>query len=163
MRTFSRAANYKLAHSSSSRLINHQVSLNRRCIATRFRIQAEAAEAPPVHRPPPPAITLTDAALHHLKKLKADNRGDTELVLRMGVKSGGCNGMSYIMDFEKDIRPDDAIMEYEGGFKLVTDPKSLLYLFGLQLDYSAELIGGGFSFKNPSAESSCGCGKSFSI
>ena len=77
---------------------------------------------------PPPAITLTDAALAHLHKLRAESvssggGGDAgkPLLLRMGVKSGGCSGMSYVMDFESEdnVRPDDAVMEYEGGFKLV--------------------------------------------
>ena len=68
------------------------------------------------------------------------------------------------MDFESpaNVRPDDARMEYE-GLTLITDPKSLLYLFNLSLDYSDALIGGGFGFSNPNAESSCGCGKSFSV
>ncbi|GAB4816969.1 hypothetical protein N2152v2_004015 [Parachlorella kessleri] len=113
---------------------------------------------------PKPAITLTDNALAHLTKLRNEN-GSDKLLLRMGVKSGGCSGMSYLLDFakEEDVRPDDAVMEYEGGFRLVCDPKSLLYLFGLQLDYSDALIGGGFQFHNPNAESSCGCGKSFGV
>lgn len=83
----------------------------------------------------------------------------------MGVKSGGCSGMSYFMDFEKseNVRPDDAVMEYNGGFRLVCDPKSLLYLFGMELDYSDALIGGGFQFHNPNASNSCGCGKSFGV
>jgi iron-sulfur cluster assembly protein len=74
-------------------------------------------------------------------------------------------GMSYHMDFEKEenVRAEDAIMEYEDGFKLVCDPKSLLYLFGMQLDYSSALIGGGFQFHNPNAANSCGCGKSFGV
>lgn len=113
---------------------------------------------------PPPAITLTDNALVHLQKLR-DESGGANILLRMGVKSGGCSGMSYNMDFETDdnIRPDDAVMSYEGGFRLVCDPKSLLYLFGLRLDYSSALVGGGFQFHNPNAESSCGCGKSFGL
>ena len=68
------------------------------------------------------------------------------------------------MDFEDEsnVSSDDMVMEYgEEGFKLVCDPKSLLYLFGMRLDYSHELIGGGFQFQNPNAENSCGCGKSF--
>ncbi len=74
-------------------------------------------------------------------------------------------GMSYHMDFEKEenVRSEDSVMEYEDGFKLVCDPKSLLYLFGMRLDYSSALIGGGFQFHNPNAESSCGCGKSFGV
>ncbi|BDA43367.1 Uncharacterized protein ycf83 [Coccomyxa sp. Obi] len=112
----------------------------------------------------PPAITLTEAALKNLKRLR-DEAGDKTLLLRMGVKSGGCSGMSYHMDFEKEenVRPEDSVMEYEDGFKLVCDPKSLLYLFGMRLDYSSALIGGGFQFHNPNAESSCGCGKSFGV
>ena len=74
-------------------------------------------------------------------------------------------GMSYHMDFEEEanVRAEDMVMEYEGGFKLVCDPKSGLYLFGMRLDYSSALIGGGFQFHNPNAASSCGCGKSFGV
>ena len=74
-------------------------------------------------------------------------------------------GMSYHMDFEEEanVRSEDMVMEYEGGFKLVCDPKSGLYLFGMRLDYSSALIGGGFQFHNPNAASSCGCGKSFGV
>jgi len=73
--------------------------------------------------------------------------------------------MSYMMDFEKpsNVSSEDAVMEYEGGFRLVCDPKSLLYLFGMNLDYSTALIGGGFQFQNPNATDSCGCGKSFGV
>mmetsp|Transcript_26969 Transcript_26969/g.92077 ORF Transcript_26969/g.92077 Transcript_26969/m.92077 type:complete len:93 (-) Transcript_26969:6-284(-) len=87
---------------------------------------------------------------------------DGELCLRVGVKQGGCNGMSYVMDFEEigKIEADDSVIDGQ-GFKIVCDPKSLLYLFGLELDYSDELIGGGFQFHNPNADSECGCGKSF--
>lgn len=83
---------------------------------------------------PPPAITLSDAALAHLTRLRDESGGDT-LLLRMGVRSGGCSGMSYVMEFEEEanVAPDDAILNYPGGFKLVCDPKSLLYLFGMEL------------------------------
>eukprot|EP00891_Asterochloris_glomerata_P003071 jgi/Astpho2/3071/gw1.00051.209.1_t len=84
------------------------------------------------------------------------------MLLRIGVKSGGCSGMSYMMEFEEEanVKPADSVMHYE-GFKLVCDAKSLLYLFGMSLDYSNALIGGGFQFQNPNAQDSCGCGKSF--
>ncbi|KAK9867138.1 hypothetical protein WJX84_002796 [Apatococcus fuscideae] len=113
---------------------------------------------------PPPAITLTDKALAHLRRLQSDS-GGSQLLLRIGVKSGGCSGMSYSMDFENDsnVRPDDSIMEYADQFRLVCDPKSLLYLFGMHLDYSDALIGGGFQFQNPNAQDTCGCGKSFGV
>lgn len=67
------------------------------------------------------------------------------------------------MEFEEEgnVGPKDTVMEYDDGFRLVCDAKSLVYLFGMSLDYSDELIGGGFKFRNPNAERSCGCGKSF--
>ena len=75
--------------------------------------------------------------------------------------------MSYLMDFitsEDEKKPDDTVLSFaEGEIEIRIDPKSLLYLFGLQLDYSSELIGGGYKFSNPNASSSCGCGTSFSV
>ncbi|KAF6146345.1 hypothetical protein GIB67_020439 [Kingdonia uniflora] len=107
-----------------------------------------------------PAISLTDSALNHLNKMRSERNED--LCLRIGVKQGGCSGMSYTMEFESaaNARPDDSFIEYN-GFVIVSDPKSLLFLFGMQLDFSDALIGGGFSFKNPNATQTCGCGKSF--
>ena len=133
----------------------------RRPLALPCRAYTEA----PQRAAPPPAITLSEKALAHLVKLRAESGGE-QVVLRMGVRSGGCSGLSYHMDFEKveNIKPEDSVMDYEGGaFKLVCDAKSLLYLFGMRLDYSDALIGGGFQFHNPNAESSCGCGKSFGV
>ncbi|KAL4195529.1 hypothetical protein AMTRI_Chr05g65110 [Amborella trichopoda] len=107
-----------------------------------------------------PAISLTDNALKHLNRMRSEKNED--LCLRIGVRQGGCSGMSYTMDFENraNARPDDSIIEYN-GFTIVCDPKSLLFLFGMQLDFSDALIGGGFAFKNPNASQTCGCGKSF--
>ncbi|KAL6764736.1 iron-sulfur cluster assembly protein [Haematococcus lacustris] len=113
-----------------------------------------------------PPITLTDKALSHLKKLKSENANPGSLLLRVGVKQGGCSGMSYLMDFEErdKVSADDMVAQYDqGNLELVIDPKSLLYLFGLHLDYSDALIGGGFKFQNPNATDSCGCGKSFGV
>jgi iron-sulfur cluster assembly protein len=105
-------------------------------------------------------ILMTDTALQHVLALR-QQQGDN-LCLRVGVRQGGCSGMSYMMDFESadNIGPDDEVYDYE-GFKVVCDRKSLLYLYGLTLDYSNALIGGGFQFTNPNAEQTCGCGKSF--
>ncbi|GAB2282949.1 hypothetical protein Dimus_017483 [Dionaea muscipula] len=107
-----------------------------------------------------PAIALTDKAFNHLSKMRSERNED--LCLRIGVKQGGCSGMSYVMVFENkaNTRPDDSVIEYN-GFVIVCDPKSLLFLYGMQLDYSDALIGGGFSFQNPNATQTCGCGKSF--
>ena len=107
-------------------------------------------------------ITITPEAQDHIAKLRAAEGPGTHL--RMGVKAGGCSGMSYAMDLckEDDITEQDHVEEWPEGFKVVIDPKSMLYLFGLELGYSNELIGGGFQFKNPNAETSCGCGTSSS-
>ncbi|KAF7135620.1 hypothetical protein RHSIM_Rhsim08G0005400 [Rhododendron simsii] len=123
-------------------------------------IRSASVEAPPASGGLAPAVGLTDNALKHLSKMRSERNED--LCLRIGVKQGGCSGMSYTMEFEsrENARPDDSIIEYN-GFVIVCDPKSLLFIFGMQLDYSDALIGGGFSFKNPNATQTCGCGKSF--
>lgn len=106
-------------------------------------------------------IMMTDAALKQVISLR--ERQGKDLCLRVGVRQGGCSGMSYTMDFEdvSNIRENDEVYDYE-GFKVVCDPKSMLYLYGLVLDYSDAMIGGGFQFTNPNANQTCGCGKSFS-
>lgn len=106
-------------------------------------------------------ILMSEAALKHVLFLREQQGKD--LCLRVGVRGGGCSGMSYSMDFEdpQNIREDDQVFDYD-GFKVVSDPKSMLYLYGLMLDYSNALIGGGFQFTNPNANQTCGCGKSFS-
>ncbi|PSO52102.1 MAG: iron-sulfur cluster assembly accessory protein [Cyanobacteria bacterium QH_8_48_120] len=107
-------------------------------------------------------IQLSEVALGHLLALR-EQQGE-DLCLRVGVRNGGCSGMSYMMDFEdpSKVREDDEVFDYE-GFKIVSDPKSLLYIYGLTLDYSNALIGGGFQFTNPNASQTCGCGKSFGV
>ncbi|GMN33419.1 hypothetical protein TIFTF001_004149 [Ficus carica] len=123
-------------------------------------IRSVSIPAAPASEGIAPAISLTDNALKHLNKMRSERNED--LCLRIGVRQGGCSGMSYTMEFENrtNARPNDSIIEYN-GFVIVCDPKSLLFLFGMQLDYSDALIGGGFSFKNPNATQTCGCGKSF--
>ncbi len=105
-------------------------------------------------------IQMTDAAIKQVLLLREKQGKD--LCLRVGVRQGGCSGMSYLMDFvdASTIKEDDQICDYE-GFQVVCDPKSLLYIYGLVLDYSDALIGGGFQFTNPNASQTCGCGKSF--
>ncbi len=107
-------------------------------------------------------IILTESALAHMFKLREQEGKD--LCLRVGVRGGGCSGLSYIMEFEQEsqIKKEDEVFDYD-GFKLVSDPKSLLYLYGLTLDYNNALIGGGFQFTNPNASQTCGCGLSFGV
>lgn len=116
---------------------------------------------PQTAQPQRQGILMTDTALKHVLQLREKQGQD--LCLRVGVRGGGCSGMSYTMNFEdaSNIQPTDEVYDYE-GFKVVCDPKSLLYLYGLVLDYSDALIGGGFQFTNPNADQTCGCGKSFS-
>ena len=112
-------------------------------------------------------ILITNPAMQQLAKLCKDQGKDK--VLRVGVRSGGCSGMSYTMDFVPDdqIRDEDKVYEYKVSeidqFRVVCDPKSLLYIYGMQLDFSTELIGGGFNFTNPNATQTCGCGSSFAV
>ncbi|WP_088240554.1 iron-sulfur cluster assembly accessory protein [Calothrix rhizosoleniae] len=113
-------------------------------------------------QPQQKGILLSEAALQQVKLLR-DQQG-SDLCLRVGVRQGGCSGMSYMMDFEQisQISPEDEVFDYD-GFKIVCDRKSLLYLYGLMLDYSNAMIGGGFQFTNPNASQTCGCGKSFGV
>ena len=107
-------------------------------------------------------IQLTETALKHVLMLREQQGKD--LCLRVGVRQGGCSGMSYMMEFEdtSNISEQDEVFDYE-GFQIVCDRKSLLYLYGLVLDYSNAMIGGGFEFTNPNANQTCGCGKSFGV
>lgn len=107
-------------------------------------------------------IQLTETALKHVLMLREQQGID--LCLRVGVRQGGCSGMSYMMDFENEskITEHDEVFDYE-EFKIVCDRKSILYLYGLVLDYSDAMIGGGFQFTNPNASQTCGCGTSFAV
>jgi iron-sulfur cluster assembly accessory protein len=112
-------------------------------------------------------ILISEPAMRQLATLVRQQGEQT--VLRVGVRSGGCSGMSYTMDFidASAIREDDERYTYKSPegetFDVVCDPKSLLYIYGLQLDFSTALIGGGFNFSNPNATQTCGCGSSFAV
>jgi iron-sulfur cluster assembly accessory protein len=112
-------------------------------------------------------ILVTEPAMKQLAQLMGQQGAGK--VLRVGVRSGGCSGMSYTMDFidAAEIREDDEQYVYEPAgapaFTVVSDPKSLLYIYGMQLDFSSALIGGGFNFTNPNATQTCGCGSSFAV
>ena len=107
-------------------------------------------------------IQITEAARRQVLLLREKQGKD--VCLRVGVRQGGCSGMSYMMDFQdpSQIQESDEVFDYE-GFKIVCDRKSMLYLYGLVLDYSDAMIGGGFQFTNPNAAQTCGCGKSFGV
>ena len=105
-------------------------------------------------------VTLTDNAVEQIKSIQErENLGAH--VLRVSVVGGGCSGMSYRMGFVENANPTDHVIEKD-GVKVIVDPKSLLYLTGTQIDFQDGLQGKGFTFGNPNAKKSCGCGSSFS-
>src|SRR5207237_7881234 len=107
------------------------------------------------------AVALSEAATKQVKELKqAQNLPETAF-LRMGVKGGGCSGMSYSLEFDTESGPHDKEFDID-GVKVVCDRKSYLYLNGVTLDYVKQGLTGGFTFVNPQAKSTCGCGTSFS-
>jgi iron-sulfur cluster assembly protein len=106
------------------------------------------------------AVSLTDKAVKQVKALMAAQQLEN-VHLRMGVKGGGCSGMSYSLEFDNEVGPHDKKFDVD-GIQIVCDAKSYLYLNGTTLDYVTEGLTGGFAFVNPNAKSSCGCGHSFS-
>ena len=106
------------------------------------------------------AITLTQAAADRMSTFLA-NRGKG-IGVRLGVKTSGCSGMAYVMEFVDDLNDDDQVFE-EMGVKVIIDPKSLVYLDGTEVDYGKEGLNEGFKFNNPNAKNECGCGESFTV
>jgi iron-sulfur cluster assembly protein len=105
------------------------------------------------------AVELSPAAVKRVKALMESQKLDNAF-LRMGVKGGGCSGMSYNLEFDTELRKFDKQFEVD-GVKVVVDVKSYLYLNGSTLDFVQQGLTGGFTFVNPNAKSSCGCGTSF--
>ena len=132
-----------------------------------FNMTEKATEEQLMNSDDGKGILITNSAIQQISNL-IKNQADKK-ALRVGVRSGGCSGMSYTMDFitENQINTEDKIYDYslsdDQFFQVVCDPKSLLYIYGMQLDFSNELIGGGFNFTNPNASQTCGCGSSFSV
>jgi iron-sulfur cluster assembly protein len=107
------------------------------------------------------AVALSEAAVKQVKSLKQTQNLPETVFLRMGVKGGGCSGLTYSLEFDSELGPHDKEFEID-GVKIVVDRKSYLYLNGTTLDYVTQGLTGGFTFINPQAKSSCGCGTSFS-
>ena len=106
-------------------------------------------------------IQLSEAAQKEVKRLIGQNE-KPGVFMRVGVKGGGCSGLTYEVKFDDRMKEWDRVFE-ASGVKIVCDSKSLVYLDGMIVDYSTELVGGGFRFVNPNATGSCGCGTSFSV
>lgn len=106
------------------------------------------------------AITLTEPAAKHVQKFIA-NRGKG-VGLRLGVKTTGCSGMAYTLEFADAVNPEDMIFESH-GVQVLVDPKSLVYIDGTELDFAREGLNEGFKFNNPNVKDECGCGESFTV
>jgi iron-sulfur cluster assembly protein len=106
------------------------------------------------------ALTLTEKAAAHIQK-SLTQRGKG-LGLRLGVRTSGCSGMAYIIEFVDELKDEDQVFESQ-GVKIVVDPKSLLYMDGTELDYVREGLNEGFQFNNPNVKDQCGCGESFNV
>ncbi len=106
-------------------------------------------------------ISLSDNAVVRIKEIMSQ-ANDKTIGVRVGVKSGGCAGMSYVMEYAKEKRPEEEIIE-EKGVKVFVDPKAIMYLLGTEMDYKKDKFSSQFVFKNPNEVEKCGCGESFNI
>ena len=106
-------------------------------------------------------ITLSDRAADRVKEIMSKAK-EPIIGVRVGVSSGGCAGMSYVMEYAKKANPNDEIIE-DKGVKVLIDPKAIMYLLGTEMDYKKEELSSTFVFKNPNETERCGCGESFKI
>lgn len=107
------------------------------------------------------AIVLTEQAARHVKE-HASQQGRRDGGLRLGVKTTGCSGLAYTVDYSDDVRDDDQVFE-QHGIRIVVDRKSLPFLDGMEVDYIRDGLNRRFDFRNPNVKASCGCGESFSV
>jgi iron-sulfur cluster assembly protein len=122
---------------------------------------ATPAAAPRVRRARPQVMSVTPAAAERVKAL-IDGRGKPTAGIRIGVRTKGCSGMSYTLEFADAQQPMDEVVE-TGGVKLLIDPKASLFLIGTEMDYVEEKLKSGFVFTNPNEKGRCGCGESFHV
>lgn len=112
-------------------------------------------------RPKPKVVTLTDAAATRVRDIIG--KSDKPIVgLRVGVKNGGCAGMSYTMEYAEDVGPYDEVVE-DKGVKVLIDPKAVLFLLGTEMDFQVDRLSARFVFNNPNQTSACGCGESVAL
>ena len=105
-------------------------------------------------------ISVSSAAAGHIKR-QIDGRG-RGLGIRIGVRTSGCSGMAYVLEFVDAVQPEDQVFE-DHGVKVIIDPKSMVYLDGTELDYVREGLNEGLQFRNPNVSAECGCGESFTV
>jgi iron-sulfur cluster assembly protein len=119
------------------------------------------AAPPRLRRPRPQLMTVTSAAVERAKAL-IEGRGKPTAGIRIGVRTKGCSGLSYTLEFADKQEPMDEVVETQ-GIKLLIDPKASLFLIGTEMDYEEEKLKQGFVFKNPNEKGRCGCGESFHV
>ncbi|HSZ85670.1 MAG TPA: iron-sulfur cluster assembly accessory protein [Puia sp.] len=107
-------------------------------------------------------ITVSSKAKDYIGRMRENENRQTDSFLRVGIKAGGCSGLEYQMNFDSSVKDGDQVFE-DKGIKIVVDMKSLLYLYGTELDYSDGLNGKGLFFNNPNASRTCSCGESFAV
>lgn len=107
-------------------------------------------------------ITITEKAAKEVRQIQSENNIPGNFGLRIGVKGGGCSGLTYTLGFDAEPKESDTVIE-DNGIKLFVDGKSLFYLMGTELDFTDGLNGKGFIFNNPNAKKTCGCGESFGV
>ena len=106
-------------------------------------------------------VALTDSAINEVKRLMAEPDFDANKYLRIGVKGGGCSGMTYVLDF--DTKKDNDTLYEQDSVPYVIDNSQSIYLLGMEIEWEGGLNSRGFTFKNPNASSTCGCGTSFAV
>ena len=106
-------------------------------------------------------ITLSDSAAERIKQIMSSDKSNS-VGVRIGVKSGGCAGMSYVMEYAKESKKDEEVIE-DKGVKVFIDPNAIMYLLGTEMDYKKDKFSSQFVFKNPNETERCGCGESFKV
>ena len=106
-------------------------------------------------------LKLSDNAVQRIKEIMTLNKTNA-VGVRIGVKSGGCAGMSYVMEYAEDVKPNEEVIE-EKGITVFIDPKAIMYLLGTEMDYKKDKFSSQFIFKNPNETERCGCGESFKV
>jgi len=113
-------------------------------------------------RPRPAVIRVTDAAAARIREIVA-GAGKPVAGVRLGVKKGGCAGMSYTMDVAESVAKGDDVVELDGGLRVLVDPAAILFLLGTEMDFTVDKLSSRFVFRNPNETSACGCGESVTL
>ncbi len=127
--------------------------------------EAQATTPAPAKKAPrarPPAITVTPAAIGRVKALLAQ-RGKPSAGVRVGVRTRGCSGLTYTLEYADAKGPADEVVEPEAGIAIFIDPKASMFVFGTEMDFVEEKLQSGFVFRNPNEKGRCGCGESFHV